>query len=87
MEVSILTQLVFADGRDSSIQLQARQGQVVGLPAGVLPHLLDPDVSPALLLVLGGVQGPRGRRPDTRSAGTSHTAPSFGTKSSASKKH
>lgn len=61
----LLTQLVLADGGDGAVQLQARQGQVVGLAAGVLAHLLDADVSPALLLLLGGVQGPRGRRADT----------------------
>lgn len=62
--LSLSTQLVLANSRDRSIELQAGQGQVMGLTAGVLPHLLDADVSPALLFILGGVQRPRGRGPD-----------------------
>lgn len=60
-----LTELVLADGGDGAVQLQSGQRQVVSLTAGVLPHLLDPDVSPALLLLFGRVQRPRGRRPET----------------------
>lgn len=64
-EISSLTELVLTDSGDSAIQLESGQRQVVSLTAGVLPHLFDPDVSPALLLLFGRVQRPRGRRPDT----------------------
>lgn len=61
-----LTELVLADGGDGAVQLESRQRQVVSLTAGVLPHLFDPDVSPALLLLFGRVQRPRGCRPEAQ---------------------
>lgn len=60
------TQLVLADGSDSAIQFQSRQRQVVGLTTGILPHLFDPDMSPALLFLFGWIQRPRGRRPEPK---------------------
>lgn len=60
---SVLTELVLTDSRDGAVQLESRQRQVVSLTTGVLPHLFDPNVSPALLLIFGRVQRPRGRRP------------------------
>ena len=61
-----LTELVLTDGGDGAVQLESGQRKVVSLTAGVLPHLFDPDVSPALLLLFGRVQRPRGRRPETQ---------------------
>lgn len=58
---SILTELVLTDRRDGAVQLESRQRQIVSLTTGVLSHLFDPDVSPALLLIFGRVQRPRSR--------------------------
>lgn len=62
-----LTQLVLTHTSNSAIDLQTRQGEVVRLSAGILPHLFNTNVSPSLLFIFGWIQRPCGCRPNKAS--------------------